>query len=491
MARPRCTARVRASGSPRSIPPHRYDARARTTSRTASHSQRTESAPAPLEGGTDEDRDPNSEADPPFTPPAGPAAAPVALAPPPRPHTSDCAPALAAPGVGRPRPRGRRRSASERADLAPPAELLAAAGDADATAAAGDGAEGGGPGDTTAARSAKETASGLDPDLEALIEEEEKAERREAQASSSTSDGGSEDGAGANPFAAAVGSTPQVDHFTGGARLEVPIQIPPGRRDATPDLKLIYSSSAGDSPWGYGWDLPIGHISRSTKWGVPSCPLNETDAKADFVLNLNGSSLELKRMSAYPHNGSITHFYRARISESYLEVFAITGTRNYWEVFDRAGNKYVFGDVPAARLHSGVDIFYDTRYNTATGAHCNFTTQWMLTRFVSPNGNEIVYNYFKDVPGNPSIYLESIDYGGNGRSAKLREAPFRIAFDRTISLINRDRGTPLNDPNIHPSIPGPPGPARSPTPAASSSGTTTSRSASASSTAPVPDPSTT
>ena len=306
---------------------------------------------------------------------------------------------------------------------------------------------------TSALQSPEQAASGLDPDLEALIAEEEGKERQEAQAAATASDGGG-GSSGSGSISAGLASAPEVDLFTGSASLQVPILIPPGRRGATPDLKLVYSSSGGDSPFGYGWTLPIGSISRNTKYGVPGCPLNETDTKADFVISLNGSALELKRVAANI-NGSKTHFYRPRIEESILAAFAITGDRNFWEVADRAGNVYVFGAVPSARLHSGVDTFYNTAYNAATGANCQFTTLWMLTRFTDPNGNEIKYTYFKDVPGNPAIYPKTIEYGGNGGSASLREAPFRIDFHHTISLINHDRGTPFDNPKIHPWAPTP------------------------------------
>ena len=311
----------------------------------------------------------------------------------------------------------------------------------------------GGEGTATSALQSPETAaSGLDPDLEALIAEEENTERQEAQAAATASDGG-DGGSGSGSLSAGLASAPEVDLFTGSASLQIPILIPPGRRGATPDLKLVYSSSGGDSAFGHGWNLPIGSISRNTKYGVPGCPLNETDTKADFVISLNGSALELKRVIAN-FNGSKTHIYRPRISESSLEVFAHTD-QNIWKAVDRAGNHYTFGAVPSARLHSGVDTFYNTAYNASTGANCQFTTLWMLTRFADTNGNEIKYNYFKDVPGNPAIYLQSIDYGGNSNSGNIREAPFRIAFDRSISLINRDRGTPLDNPKIHPWAPTP------------------------------------
>ena len=308
--------------------------------------------------------------------------------------------------------------------------------------APGSGGEGTAPG---ALQSPETAASGLNPDIEALIAEEEGKERQEAQAAATASDGGG-GGSGSGSISAGQASAPEVDLFTGSASLQVPILIPPGRRGATPDLKLVYSSSGGDSPFGYGWSFPIGSISRSTKFGVPGCPLNETDDKADFVIILNGSALELKRL----HAGSTgTHIYRPRISESSLEVSAHT-RRNEWDAYDRAGNHYYFGQVASARLHNGVDKFYNTAYNASTGANCEFTTMWMLTRFVDTNGNEIKYHYYKDVNTQNVIYPYYIDYGGNGGSASLREAPFRILFDHNISLINRDRGTPLDNPKISP-----------------------------------------
>ena len=335
----------------------------------------------------------------------------------------------------------RAAGSSAPADLVTPQTPGAASDRAGATTAAGSRAGQGPTGELSAARSAARAASGLSPELEALIAAEEQRERREAQSRASINDAGSGLGAG-SPSAskASAALPPRVDPSTGSARFEIPILVPPGRRDARPTLKLVYSSDAGDSPYGYGWQLPIGHIARSTKWGVPSCPLNETDAKADFVLSLNGRSLELKRVVARL-NGTMTHIYRPRLSESSLEAFALADQRNSWEVLDRAGNKYVFGEVPSARLHSGVDTFYDTRYNAATGAHCNFTTMWRLTRFVSPNGNEVVYRYFKD-PHNSTIYLQSLDYGGNSTSPALREAPFRIELTRSVHPLNWDRGAP-------------------------------------------------
>src|SRR5262245_31448541 len=52
---------------------------------------------------------------------------------------------------------------------------------------------------------------------------------------------------------------------TGAATTSVPIELPPGRREMKPNLALVYSSQAGPTPLGVGWDLPLGRIERSTR----------------------------------------------------------------------------------------------------------------------------------------------------------------------------------------------------------------------------------
>ena len=55
---------------------------------------------------------------------------------------------------------------------------------------------------------------------------------------------------------------------TGAASFELPLPLSAGR-GWDPQLTLTYSSQAGNGPFGIGWSLGIGQISRSTQKGVP------------------------------------------------------------------------------------------------------------------------------------------------------------------------------------------------------------------------------
>ena len=55
---------------------------------------------------------------------------------------------------------------------------------------------------------------------------------------------------------------------TGAASFELPIPASAGR-GWDPQLSLTYSSQAGNGPFGIGWSLGVGQISRRTHKGVP------------------------------------------------------------------------------------------------------------------------------------------------------------------------------------------------------------------------------
>jgi len=94
---------------------------------------------------------------------------------------------------------------------------------------------------------------------------------------------------------AAVGSaeTPLPDLFTGTFSHTIPIELPRGRQDMTPKLDLVYRSSGGNSIVGYGWELTIPSIARTTKHGVPT--YDNTDDV--FVFSYMGQSTELVKVA--------------------------------------------------------------------------------------------------------------------------------------------------------------------------------------------------
>ena len=76
---------------------------------------------------------------------------------------------------------------------------------------------------------------------------------------------------------------PPVANNQGDAQVTFPISVPPGRAGVQPALSLSYSSSAGNSWVGLGWDLSIGSVSVDTRWGVPrySPPIGWRSAFSD------------------------------------------------------------------------------------------------------------------------------------------------------------------------------------------------------------------
>ncbi len=200
---------------------------------------------------------------------------------------------------------------------------------------------------------------------------------------------GDRSGEGTTAFTG-LAQAPEANLFTGALGTSIPIPLPPGRKNMTPQLALQYSSSGGPSPYGRGWSLPIGQITRSTRWGVPHMDNPHFD---EFVMMMPGApAAELVETST-------PNVYRPRVEMSWVEA-TYHPSSDKWEVIDRAGMRYTFGDVPHARLEvfdEGPDLF---------------TTAWALTTIRDPKDNRIDITWLDPgVAGNHFLPL-TVKYGG-------------------------------------------------------------------------------
>lgn len=194
-----------------------------------------------------------------------------------------------------------------------------------------------------------------------------------------------------------LAQAPEANLFTGSLSTAIQIEVPPGRGGMTPQLALQYSSGGGPGPFGHGWDLPLGRIERSSKWGTPRCGGAASD---EFVLVLPTGSSELRRESKN------SAFYRPMVEEAWVRAERKTA-QNQWVVVDRSGRTYTFGDVDAARLATGTPPVFMAQQ---PDGRCDYTAAWALTRIADPNGNVIDITWSKTFN---TLHPATVRWGAN------------------------------------------------------------------------------
>ncbi len=173
--------------------------------------------------------------------------------------------------------------------------------------------------------------------------------------------------------------------FVGAAMTEIPIVVPPGRAGIEPKLRLMYSSQGGPSPYGYGWDLPLGHVQRSTRNGAVLCG-HETN---EFLIVLPEAQVECRL-----DGGRCVPV----IEESFLRIEYLPASDS-WMVWDRSGRRYDFGTTPEGREPK------------RPLPNCK-TFRWYLTRVEDLNGNFLTVDYETNLRQDTS-YPTFIRYTGN------------------------------------------------------------------------------
>ncbi len=188
--------------------------------------------------------------------------------------------------------------------------------------------------------------------------------------------------------------------FTGAASVTIPIEVPPGKAGIAPKLALTYNSYQGNGWVGVGWNIDMGSIQRSTKWGV-------NYSANDFVASINGSASEL-----IPRADWGTNYYGAKIEGGLSRYYKNPATGG-WEVTSKDGTKYYYGTTSAARQDFGSPVF-----------------KWCLDKVQDANGNYMTVNYWKD-SGYGEIYIDKIEYTGNNSLLPTHKVKFNISLGRT------------------------------------------------------------
>lgn len=180
----------------------------------------------------------------------------------------------------------------------------------------------------------------------------------------------------------------EVTYFTGEFRTAYNFSLPPARGNLVPKISLEYSSSASPSIIGRGWQIPIDHISRSLRHGVPKyLGPSGKDSDDEFEFYLDGYSGPLIFES---QTGPNLYLYRAR-REGIFAKFYYDAKQDTWRVLHPSGKVWILG-TPDARDHEG---------------ESPDTFAWYAKTITDTDGNQIRFIYKR---ANGALYPERIEY---------------------------------------------------------------------------------
>ncbi|MGD6808218.1 MAG: toxin TcdB middle/N-terminal domain-containing protein [Candidatus Bathyarchaeia archaeon] len=201
-----------------------------------------------------------------------------------------------------------------------------------------------------------------------------------------------------------IGEYFSPDLHTGTGNYRIPLWFPLGPNRFQPDMGIVYSSGAGNGPFGIGWHIPVMKITRRTDRGLPTYD----DALDTFLLD----NEEIVPVG----NGH----YQCRREEKFRRIERNGGG---WIIRDKGGRSFLLGTTPAARVE-------DTQ-NGITRIYA-----WLIEKAIDTNGNEINYSYHRH---KNQIYLKTIAYSVYSITFidEIRPDPFterRAGFDITTAL---------------------------------------------------------
>ncbi|MDC8101944.1 RHS repeat-associated core domain-containing protein [Chryseobacterium rhizosphaerae] len=178
---------------------------------------------------------------------------------------------------------------------------------------------------------------------------------------------------------------------TKGGQLQftLPIDVPPGIKDVSPQVSLVYNSGSGNGIAGYGWNISgttsITRIAKNIENAeeVKGVQLNYSD-----YYSYNGQRLILKS-GEYGRDGAeyVTEKY-SNIKIKSVGAAAGWYGPEYWEVTFEDGSQAWYG----------------------RGADARIPTEYNISEWKDPQGNYISYSY---IQGTRVAMISSISWGGN------------------------------------------------------------------------------
>ncbi|MBS7846501.1 toxin [Pseudomonas fluorescens] len=200
----------------------------------------------------------------------------------------------------------------------------------------------------------------------------------------------------------------------GTATFEVGLPISTGRGYA-PTLSLIYRSTAGNSAFGFGWDVNPGAVTRRTQQGVPDYTAADTfqgpDAQQWMPERTAAGTLVQIQRDSFDQVPLGRHYvvtrYFPRVEQRFerVEHWRSEGdAAGFWLIQAADGSRHVYGKTPAARI--------------ADPDNLSHVVQWLLEESLNAHGEHIGYQYLAETDtrtephdSRAQRYLHKVCYG--------------------------------------------------------------------------------
>lgn len=237
-----------------------------------------------------------------------------------------------------------------------------------------------------------------------------------------------------------IGEKFQANPVTGTASFSIPIYVSPGREGFDPDLTLSYDSGNGNGPFGFGWSIGSGFITRRTNLGLPQYLDDEgsdvfilTGAE-DLVAAVEADGSRQERIEA--ELGYVVHFYRPRIETENALIERWTNfhdNSSHWRYYSPTNVLTIYGLDPNSRIfnpESPDEIF-----------------SWLISEIRDVKGNAIKFEYKAENHDGADIGLAHRGNRQLGANRYLKH----ILYGNSISLLDQKGTRPVFlDPAIDP-----------------------------------------
>jgi RHS repeat-associated protein len=239
--------------------------------------------------------------------------------------------------------------------------------------------------------------------------------------------------------ASVAGRTPAsfvVDPRTGSATYTIPIRVPPGPRDITPKISLVYNSHTGNGYLGVGWSISglssITRCGRTYAQDGTAAPVKLSYADAFCV---DGSRLMLtssENLSTYGQDGTT---YQTEIA-NFANVTAHGTAGNGPSSFTVQGKDALTYQYGLTSVSSGSQVLAS---GTSTVA------MWLLSSVTDRFGNSIKYFYYPQT-GSTAPYRIEWALSGAGSTSYNYSILFKYQSNAAVaqsSVYGYVGGTPI------------------------------------------------